>query len=106
MTRGFTLVELIAVLAIIGLLAALSGVAMASLKPTPTALAVRAVERARAEAIRSGTVVAANAYLLPRGHPAAVPAFLSDGSSTGGTIAVDSLTLTVDRLTGLVHVRP
>jgi prepilin-type N-terminal cleavage/methylation domain-containing protein len=54
---GVTLVELLVVLTILGLILAISGVALASLRAPREAALVRALREARAKAIRTGKPV-------------------------------------------------
>ena len=82
MRSGFTLLEMIVVLALFGLVLAMSGLAIASLAPRNDQQSVRT---ARAEAIRGGS---------PRGVDSVL--FLPDGRAIG----VD-----VDPLTGASHAR-
>ncbi|PYO69944.1 MAG: hypothetical protein DMD69_01310 [Gemmatimonadetes bacterium] len=93
--RGVTLMELLAVLLILGLLVGVSGLALGALRSPRVAKSVRALEAARTKAIRTG-----NAALV-RVDSVAV-SFLPDGSSSGGTI-VDGVVVVVDPLTGAVH---
>jgi prepilin-type N-terminal cleavage/methylation domain-containing protein len=74
---GVTLVELIVVLAIIGLVVGVSGLALASLQAPRESVWVRELRRARAEAIRTGRPVeirddrsplTAHALFLPDGR--------------------------------------
>jgi prepilin-type N-terminal cleavage/methylation domain-containing protein len=74
-----TLVELIVVLAILGLLLAMSGLALASLREPPEAAGIRELARAHAEAIRGGAPVTGDSVL-----------FLPDGRAIGA--GVDYLT--------------
>lgn len=74
MMRGTTLVELLVTLAILGLLAALSGVSVAGLRPPTAAGPARALDSARAAAIRAGRIIrfagdsGYRAVLLPDGR--------------------------------------
>ena len=93
MTRGFTLVELLAVLAILGVGAGVAALALPSLQPPPASEVLRALSDARAEAIRGGHAV------VWRRDTIAIR-FLPDGSSSGGSIPADSFVIVVDPLTG------
>ena len=82
---GFTLVELLVVLTILGLILGITGLALASLSPPRASEYLRELRRARVEAIQSGT---------PRTtHHVR---FLPDGRAIGAT---------VDRLTGTPDAR-
>jgi prepilin-type N-terminal cleavage/methylation domain-containing protein len=74
-----TLVELLVVLALLGLVLGMSGLALASLREPRESDAMRALRRARAEAIESGAPVRAGGVL-----------FLPDGRAMGP--GIDSLT--------------
>lgn len=95
---GFTLVELIVVLAIMGLMAGISGLAMTSLRPPRESVCAQALRRARAAAIRTGQPTraeitpgaASDCSVLP------APMFLPDGRALGTG---------VDPLTGAPRVR-
>jgi prepilin-type N-terminal cleavage/methylation domain-containing protein len=78
-SRGVTLVELLVVLALLGLVFGVSGLALASLREPHESDALREMRRARAEAIRSGAPRSANGVL-----------FLPDGRAIGPN--VDPLT--------------
>jgi hypothetical protein len=73
------LVELLVVLALLGLVLGVSGLALASLREPRESGEVRALRQARAEAIRSGAPRPANGVL-----------FLPDGRAVGP--GVDGLT--------------
>ena len=73
---GFTLIELIVVIAIIGLMAAISGMAVAGLKLPRETEQVASLRRARRAAIESGTSVRADGN-TPR------VLFLPDGRALG-----------------------
>jgi prepilin-type N-terminal cleavage/methylation domain-containing protein len=90
--RGVTLVELLVVLALLGLILGISGVALASLREPAESAAVREMARARAEAIRTGLPARADTTIsyLPS------PLFLPDGRAIGPN---------VDPLTGVPHAR-
>ena len=83
---GYTLIEMIVVLAILGLAAGMSGLALASLKAPRESQLVRALREARSQAIRCGRPVRAvlDHSLLP------APLFLPDGRALGP--GVDALT--------------
>lgn len=83
--RGVTLLELLVVLALFGILFGVSAVALSALKPPSKSDAVRALERARMEAIQSGTPRTAHGVL-----------FLPDGRAIGPG---------VDPLTGAVRAQ-
>jgi prepilin-type N-terminal cleavage/methylation domain-containing protein len=81
--RGVTLVELIAALALFGLILGLSGLSLASLQPAQKSAAIRVLQRAHSQAIRTGRSVRVDSVL-----------FLPDGRAIGAG---------VDPLTGSVH---
>lgn len=90
--RGLTLVELLVVLALLGLILGVSGLSLASLKEPTEAWDTRELRRARAEAIRTGVPVPADtstSRLLPA-------LFLPDGRAIGAN---------VDPLTGAPRAR-
>jgi len=67
--RGATLLELLVVLTVLGLVLGVTGLAIGSLKAPREAEQIRALKRARAEAIRSGLPRTANGVLfLPDGR--------------------------------------
>jgi prepilin-type N-terminal cleavage/methylation domain-containing protein len=84
---GVTLIELIVVLAIIGVMAAISGVAVAGLTLPRESEETAALRRARTEAIVTGAPVRAVDHRSPR---TAHPLFLPDGRAVGS--GVDPLT--------------
>jgi prepilin-type N-terminal cleavage/methylation domain-containing protein len=90
---GYTLVEVIVVLAILGLAAGISGLALASLKTPRESQRVRVLREARNQAIRSGRPVRA----VFDGSLLTGPLFLPDGRAVGPN---------VDPLTGAPHVSP
>src|SRR6266545_2251872 len=94
--KGVTLVELIVALALLGLILGISGLALESLRPPPASDAMRQLEAARAQALRTGRPVVVHVDTVP-------VRFAPDGSSRGGTIMTDGLVVTVDLLTGAVH---
>lgn len=84
--RGFTLVETMVVLAILGMMVAMGGLAMVSLRPSPQDDAFRQLARARAEAIRTGERVVVTHHAGRATHIV----FLPDGRALGAS--VDPLT--------------
>ncbi|SRR6266545_8252445 len=97
--KGVTLVELIAALAVVGLMLAIGGLALGSLRPPPASDAIRHLEAARAEALRTGRPVVVRVDTIAF-------RFAPDGSSSGGAIATNGLAITVDPLSGAVHATP
>jgi prepilin-type N-terminal cleavage/methylation domain-containing protein len=88
--RGFTLVELIVVIAIIGFMALISGLAVASLTVPRESEQIAGWRRARAAAIETGTPVRAGSRSPLTAHLL----FLPDGRALGPG---------VDPLTGTPH---
>ncbi len=92
---GFTIVELMVALAILGLTLAVSGLALASLKAPPESAWIRELRRARTEAIRTGAAVRASSPPPFTGlHRPRPPLFLPDGRALGPG---------VDPLSGAAH---
>ncbi|HEU5260773.1 MAG TPA: prepilin-type N-terminal cleavage/methylation domain-containing protein [Gemmatimonadales bacterium] len=89
---GFTLLEIVVVVAILGLVFGISGLALASLKAPRESEWIRGLRRARAEAIRTGVPVRARSPLPPPTAPyrPLPPVFLPDGRALGP--GVDPLT--------------
>ena len=83
--RGVTLVELLVVLALLGLVLGVSGLALGSLREPREADEFRELQRARGEAVRSGSPRTAHGVL-----------FLPDGRAIGPN---------VDQLTGAPRAR-
>ena len=77
--RGVTLIELIVALALFGLILGVSGLSLASLQPAQRSLAIRTMQRAHSQAIRTGSPVRVDSVL-----------FLPDGRAIGA--GVDPLT--------------
>ncbi len=85
--RGFTLVEILVVLMILGLMTGITGLALASLKAPREAAWVRDLRAARDSAIRTGAPVSV-AVAIPDtgGHRSRLTAhvlFLPDGRALG-----------------------
>src|SRR5437016_7072745 len=77
--RGATLVELIVVVAIIGLVFGVSGLALSSLRAPRESAGTAALRHARTEAIRTGQPVRA----MMTGTQHLAPLFLPDGRAIG-----------------------
>ena len=86
MRTGFTLIEVLVVLGLLGMVLGLSGIALASLDRGAKSEAVAKLSRARADAIKTGRPVHVDGFL-----------FLRDGSARGAG---------VDLLTGALHEAP
>jgi prepilin-type N-terminal cleavage/methylation domain-containing protein len=97
MIRGFTLLEVLVTLALLGLLGAVTGLSVASLRPEDASLALRAIERARSDAVGTGRAVVVR-------HDGRQVRFLPDGSSSGGWLLIDGTWFSVSPLTGVVRV--
>ena len=78
--RGFTLVEVIVVVAILGLIAGMSSLAFVGLRSPPQSDRIRDRWRARAEAIQTGRSVLTGDTHAPR---SADVLFLPDGRAIG-----------------------
>lgn len=92
---GTTLVELMVVLALLGLIVGLSGLTLASLRSAAEADPVQDIRRARAEAIRTGRPVRiasarGDTVASHTPHPTPFVTFLPDGRALGP--GVDPLT--------------
>jgi len=85
--RGFTLVEVIVVVAILGLIAGMSGLGFVGLRSPRESERVRDLWRARAEAIQTGRPMIAEDN---RGLRTAHVLFLPDGRAIG--VGVDPIT--------------
>lgn len=84
---GFTLLEVIVVMVILGLIVGMSGLAFVSLRAPREADRMRDLRHAREEAIRAGRPVAVGGNQTPR---TTLTLFLPDGRGIGS--AVDPLT--------------
>ena len=84
---GFTLVELIVVVAIFGLIAGMSGLAFVTLRAPRQSELVHGLSRARAEAIQTGRPMTTGDNRAPR---SAHVLFLPDGRAIGS--GADALT--------------
>jgi len=82
---GFTLVEMIVVVALLGLIAGMSGLAFVGLRSPRDSERVRDLRRARAEAIQTGRPVVTESNGAPR-----TVLFLPDGRAVG--LGADPLT--------------
>jgi prepilin-type N-terminal cleavage/methylation domain-containing protein len=85
--RGFTLVEVIVVIAILGMMAGMSGLAFVTLRAPRESELVRERRRARAEAIATGRPAITGSNRAPR---TAHVLFLPDGRAIG--VGTDALT--------------
>jgi prepilin-type N-terminal cleavage/methylation domain-containing protein len=85
--RGFTLVEVVVVVAILGVIAGMSGLAFVSLRTPRESELVRHLRGARAEAITAGRPVITGSNRAPR---TAHVLFLPDGRAIGA--GIDPLT--------------
>lgn len=82
---GVTLVELLVVLALLGLVLGVSGLALASLREPSEGVDINAMRQARTQAVETGAPRTAHGVL-----------FLPDGRAVGAQ---------VDPLTGAIHAR-
>lgn len=96
MMRGFTLVEMIMVVAVLGILAAVSAMGWRARSPSADADILRQLADARAMAIRAGhpTVWRLDTLRI---------VFFADGSSSGGRVMNRGMRIDVDILTGLAR---
>jgi|GEM_PF-3152864 len=81
-TRGFTLVELLVVLVILGFIASMSAFAVAGLRLPESGKVTASTDRARAKAIGSGRAVTIRLLVAPASAPR-VLRFLPDGRAVG-----------------------
>jgi len=96
--KGFTLVEMVAALAILALMTGVTVMAWQRVPATRVAAVIQALDSARTEAIESG-----RSGVWHSGR--ATVRFRPDGSSSGGSVPVGTDTITVDELTGVTRVR-
>lgn len=81
---GYTLIEVIVVLALIGLVVGIGGLALASLKVPRESEAVRAMRDARTQAIRTGDPVSLTTMASDTGlNERTTHLFLPDGRAIG-----------------------
>jgi prepilin-type N-terminal cleavage/methylation domain-containing protein len=90
---GFTLLELLIVLALLAIPLAVAGPAFVARRPSEDTPGLEALRAARTEAIRTGTITIWE-------HDGQRLVFLPDGSSSGGTVVVGRHRLVVDPLNG------
>jgi prepilin-type N-terminal cleavage/methylation domain-containing protein len=96
-SSGFTLVELLAVITLLGVIGVLTGVGLASLREPEAGRVVRSLAEARAEAIRAG-------HAITWRNERDMVRFLADGSSSGGVVISGDHTVAIHPLTGSAHV--
>jgi prepilin-type N-terminal cleavage/methylation domain-containing protein len=99
MSRGFTLLEVMVTVVLMGVLAGITGLAVRSLEPGPGSAILPELQGARAEAIMTGE---------PRvwtGRGIAVR-FDPDGSSSGGRVESDGAAFTIDPVSGEIREVP
>jgi prepilin-type N-terminal cleavage/methylation domain-containing protein len=89
---AFTLVELLMVIAVLGLISGIAGLTLASRRTPRDSEWLRELRRARSEAIRTGMPVWARNLVPPHtdSHGLISPLFLPDGRAVGA--GVDPLT--------------
>jgi prepilin-type N-terminal cleavage/methylation domain-containing protein len=93
--RGTTLIELVVALAVLSVSLAVAGLALRTLDAPRSASAFGALGAARERAIAEGVPIAVTvAGTQVRFEP--------DGSGRGGPVALDSLVLRIDPITGQV----
>lgn len=97
MRRGFTLLEVLVTLSLLGLMGAVSGLSVAALRPREGSVALRAIERARSDAVETGRPIVFH-------HDGRQVRFLPDGSSSGGWLLIDEIWFSVSPLTGVIRV--
>lgn len=95
--RGVTLVELLVVLALLGVLTGLAGVTLGSLRAPPVSEPLGELQAARAAAVRTGRPTEWS-------HETTAIRFRPDGSSSGGIVLVDGVTIRIDPVTGVARL--
>lgn len=98
--RGFTLVEMLVVLAILALAVGLVAISVPALAPPETARVPRAIAAARAEAIRTGRAVTLEVA------PGARIRLYPDGSAAPTRVSADGADWVVDPWTAEVRRAP
>lgn len=98
MRRGFTLVEMVVAVVLLGLLTGVAGLALRSLDAGPDARVIGELQAARATAIHTG-----QPQVWTRDGSAV--RFLPDGSASGGQVVVGATVVVIDALTGAVHAQ-
>jgi prepilin-type N-terminal cleavage/methylation domain-containing protein len=94
--RGFTVLELMVSLVILGVLTGLSALAFRARESTVIEVSLRTLGAARTEAIRTGRPVEWE-------QDTVAMRFLPDGSSSGGRITLQGHVFAIDPLTGGIH---
>jgi prepilin-type N-terminal cleavage/methylation domain-containing protein len=96
---GFSLLEMIAALAVLAVGLGVSALALPALRTEPTAEPLRVLRQARTQALMTGRPVTVRV-----GRQAVL--FGADGSASTSRLGADSLRLHVDPLTGVVRAMP
>lgn len=98
MSRGFTMLEMIVALSLLGLLVGVASLAFRSLDPPAASLTVRELQATRDSAIAKGES-------LIWTHEADTVRFEPDGSSSGGEVTAEGTTYLIDPVTGAIRER-